>query len=189
MKSKNNILAYLAVIAVLIFSFLLDKRVSSIFKNAQNPPLDFILGIMTNFGVILAIMLIMPMLMLKDNKKIYTLLLAFFSAVLVSIIVKWVFLRQRPTDFAYPFAKVLSYSFPSMHAVVIFSLLPLLAFFLPKQKNFWMLFAFLAVFTRIYFGFHYLSDVVFGAVLGYSLGCLLLDLHLGGKLWKIKAKS
>ena len=188
MKAKNNILPYLAIIAVFIISFLLDEKISHLFESTRIPLLDFIFGIITNFGIVLAIMLIIPLLMLKDNRKIYALLLAFFSSVFISVVAKWMFLRQRPTDFAYPFVKILSYSFPSMHAVVAFSLLPLLLYFLPRQKNFWIPFAFLVIFTRIYFGLHYLSDVVFGALLGYSLGYLLLDLHLRGKLWK-KAKS
>lgn len=189
MRKRNNVFLYLAVIAAFIFSFLLDERASYLFENSRNPLLDFVFGIITNFGAVLAIMLLIPLLMLKDNKKNYALLLAFFSAAFISVIVKWMFLRQRPTDFAYPFVKILSYSFPSMHAVVVFSLLPMLLYFLPRQKNFWVPFAFLVIFTRIYFGFHYLSDVVFGALLGYSLGHLLLDLHLRGKLWKKKAKS
>ena len=189
MKAKNHIIAYLALIAALVFSFLLDEKITSLFKNARIPSLDFVFGIITNFGIVLVIMLVIPMLMLKDNRKIYTLLLAFVSSVFISLIVKWMFLRQRPTGFAYPFVKILSYSFPSMHAVVAFSLLPMLAYFLPKQKNFWIPFAFLVIFTRIYFGLHYLSDVVFGAMLGYSMGYLLLDLHLRGKLWKTKPKK
>lgn len=189
MRAKNNILPYFIIIATFISSFLLDEKISYLFKNAKSTTLDFIFGIITNFGIALAIMLILPMLMLKDNKKVYTLLLAFFSSVFISLVLKWIFLRQRPTDFAYPFIKILSYSFPSMHAVVVFSLLPILAYFLPMQKNFWFFFAFLVIFTRVYFGFHYFSDVVFGAILGYSLGCLLLDMHLRGKLWKTKAKS
>ena len=189
MKAKNNIFLYLIIIAVFVFSLLLDEKISYLFEDTRIPLLDFIFGIITNFGVVLAIMLIVPLLMLKDNKKIYSLLLAFFSSVFISLIAKWMFLRQRPTDFAYPVIKILSYSFPSMHAVVVFSLLPVLVYFLPKQKNFWIPFAFLVIFTRIYFGFHYLSDVIFGAMLGYSLGYLLLDLHLRGKLWKTKAKT
>ena len=189
MKTKNNILVYLLLIAALALSFLLDEKASHLFQNARTQLLDFFFGIITNFGIILAIMLIMPLLVLKDSKKTYALLLTFFSSVLISLILKWMFLRQRPTDFAYPLFKILSYSFPSLHAMVVFSLLPMLLYFLPKQKNFWVPFAFLVIFTRIYFGFHYLSDVVFGALLGYSLGYLLLDLHLRGKLWKTKSKT
>lgn len=188
MKAKNNIFPYLAIIALFIFSFLLDEKIRQLFENARIPPLDFIFGIITNFGVVLSIMLIIPILMIRDNRKICALLLAFFSSVFISLAAKWMFMRQRPTDLAYPFVKILSYSFPSMHAVVAFSLLPLLLHFLPKQKNFWAPFAILAVFTRIYFGLHYISDVILGALLGYSLGCLLLDLHLSGNLWKKKAK-
>lgn len=189
MKSKNNIPAYVAVIFTLIFSFLIDEKISHIFQNARIPVLDFVFSIVTNFGIVLAIMLLIPMLVIKDKRKIYILLLAFLSAVVVSLLVKLMFLRQRPTDLIYPLFKILTYSFPSMHAVVAFSLLPMLLHFLPKQRNFWIAFAIFAAFTRIYFGFHYLSDVVFGALLGYSLGCLLLDLHLRGKLWKTKPKK
>lgn len=71
-----------------------------------------------------------------------------------------------------------------MHAMVVFSLLPLLTKHLPKQNYFWLMFAFLVAFSRVYFGFHFLSDVVFGAVAGYFIGVWLLELYDKGKLWK-----
>ncbi|MBI4452141.1 phosphatase PAP2 family protein [Candidatus Woesearchaeota archaeon] len=183
---SNKIFLYLIFIALFLLSFFLDKKIKNFLGLARNPILDFAFGILTNFGIVVAIMLIIPLLMLKDNKKIYTLLLAFFLAVFISVVLKWMFVRQRPAEFIHPFIKILSYSFPSMHSVVVFSLLPVLASFLPKQKNFWALFAFIVPFTRLYFGLHYLSDVVFGAVLGYSVGYFLLDFHNKGRLWMPK---
>lgn len=182
--AKSNVLYYLALIALFFFSFLVDDKIRNLLESFRFPWLDFIFGVITNFGIVMMVMLIIPLLMLSDKKKIYTMLLAFFSAALISIIVKWMFLRQRPDNVAHLFASVLKYSFPSMHAAVVFSLLPMLLEFLPKQKNFWIAFALLVPLTRLYFGFHYLSDVVFGALLGCSLGSLLLDLHKKGSLWK-----
>jgi len=76
-----------------------------------------------------------------------------------------------------------------MHAVVAFSLLPLLLEYLPRYRKFWIGFAFLVAFTRVYLGFHFLSDVVFGIIFGYFIGILLLHLHNKGKLWKPARKS
>ena len=102
----------------------------------------------------------------------------FAASVAAAFIIKLIVLRQRPSEILYyPFFNVIDYSFPSMHAMIVFSLLPALFEYLPRQKNFWIFFAFIVSFTRIYFGLHFLSDVIFGAFFGYFLGKFLLNMH------------
>lgn len=185
-KIKNTLIL---VIGVLLFlaSYKLDHQISLFFKDANFAFLDFVLGIATNFSIIVAVMLLIPSIIFyKKNKKIiYLLWLTFFVSVIVAFIIKLIVLRQRPTEaFTYPFTNILNYSFPSMHAMAAFSLLPLLVKHLPKQKHFWTGFAFLTVFSRIYFGFHFLSDVVFGAFAGYFIGDYLSKLYEKKKIWK-----
>ena len=173
MKKINDIRILIIGILIFLASYRLDKQASLFFRNFRFIPLDFVFSIITNFSFVVLIMLIIPIVILfnKNKKQTHLLLLAFAVSIISSFVLKLIFLRQRPNELlTYPFINITDYSFPSMHAAVIFSLLPILIKHLPKQKYFWIIFAFLVSFTRIYFGFHFLSDVVFGALLGYFIG-------------------
>ncbi|HIH51471.1 MAG TPA: phosphatase PAP2 family protein [Nanoarchaeota archaeon] len=55
-----------------------------------------------------------------------------------------------------------------------FSALPVIDREFPRIKIFWIVFALLIIFSRLYFGVHFLSDVVAGALLGYLSGFLFV---------------
>jgi undecaprenyl-diphosphatase len=65
-----------------------------------------------------------------------------------------------------------SYSFPSGHATIAFTLATVLAYKEPKYKYWFYLLAILIALSRIYLGKHYPFDVIVGAILGYLLGHL-----------------
>lgn len=187
MRKLNNFLILIMGILVFLISYSLDAQINLFFKNIRFPVFDVILSVITNFGVVIIVMLVFPSIILyKKNKKlIYFLLLASITSFLLALIAKLIIQRQRPIGLLfYPFVDIIDYSFPSQHSIVVFSLLPLLITHLQKQKHFWIAFAFLVVFSRIYFRFHFLSDVVFGALFGYFIGSYLLELYERGKLWK-----
>jgi undecaprenyl-diphosphatase len=182
--SGNNYI-YIAVIGIILSyaSIFLDQYVTSIFKYNSIPVIGALLAIMTNFGTVLLLFLAIPAVILykKDNRKIKFLALAITASFLVSLALKLVFIRQRPIEvFDYPFISIINYSFPSMHSMIVFALLPLLMNFFPKKKAYWAALALLVAFTRIYFSFHYLSDVVFGIFSGYLIGEFLLSKYYGG---------
>ena len=163
-----------------MLSYLLDEKINLFFKNASFPIMGIILGIATNFGVVALFMLAIPSIILykKNKSAVFLIWLTFFISFILAFILKLIVLRQRPTEtFAYPFTDILNYSFPSMHSMIVFSLLPALNNHIKKQKYFWILFACLVSFSRIYFSFHFLSDVVFGAFAGYFTGCFLLEIY------------
>lgn len=187
MKKISNTLVLIIGILLFILSYMLDSEINLFFNVYRNPIFGSALSIIANFGVVLTVMLAIPSLIFyKKNKKIlYLLLITFTASFILAFIIKLIVLRQRPIEaFTYPFVEIINYSFPSMHAMVVFSLLPALIKFLPKQKYFWILFSFLVAFSRIYFGFHFLSDVVFGALFGYFIGYFFVDLYEKKKLWK-----
>jgi undecaprenyl-diphosphatase len=68
-------------------------------------------------------------------------------------------------------------SFPSGHAMIVFSIVPFLMKNFPKQKYYFILLAVLVAFSRIYLNVHYLSDIVAGAFLGYLIGVIFSDLE------------
>lgn len=178
----------LLVIGILLFliSYKLDPQINLFFKDIKIPFFDFILSIITNFGLVIVVTVFVPSIIFyKKNKRlVYLILLTFIVSFTLTFAIKLIVLRQRPIEaFTYPFINIINYSFPSMHSMVVFSLLPLLIKCIPKQKYFWIVFALLVALSRLYFGFHFLSDVVFGALLGYFIGKFLLKLHEKGKLW------
>ena len=186
MKKTNDTLILIAGILLFLISYKFDAPVNLFFNGIKFPLFNAILGVITNFGLVVVIILIIPSIILfKKNKKlIYLLFLIFVASIILAFIIKLIVLRQRPIEaFTYPFTHIINYSFPSMHAMVAFSLLPVLIKYLQKYKSFWISFSILVVFSRVYFGFHFLSDVVFGALFGYFLGSYLLELYEKGKLW------
>ena len=187
MKKINDVFIFVIGILLFLTSCSFDAQINLFFKNVKFPVFDFVLSIITNFGVVVLVTLLMPSIILyKKNKKIvYLLWLTFIISFVLAFVIKLIILRQRPMEaFTYPFTSILNYSFPSMHSMVAFSLLPLLSKYMPRHKSFWIIFTFFVGFSRFYFGFHFLSDVVFGALSGYVIGDYLLELYDKRKLWK-----
>ena len=187
MKKSSYIFMLIAGILLFLLSYIFDRQAGLFFGGIGFPAFDAVLSIASNFGVVVFVSLIIPSIILyrKNKKPVYLLWLSFVVSIASAFIIKLTVLRPRPAEaFTYPFVSITNYSFPSMHAMAVFSLLPLLIKYLPRQKHFWVVFAFLVSFSRIYFGFHFLSDVVFGALFGYFIGIFLLKSHERKKLWK-----
>ena len=186
MKKSTGFMFFIVAFLLFLISYQVDYQVDLLFKSIRFSLLDSIFGIITNFGIVAIVVLIIPSIILyrKNIKSAYLLWTIMVCAVISSLIIKLIVLRQRPEGaLVYPLIKIINYSFPSTHAMVVFALLPALARFLPKQKFFWIIFAFLVALTRVYFSLHFLSDVVFGSYLGYFIGTFLLKMHEKGKLW------
>jgi len=174
-------------ILILIISYYFDNRVSFFFKGIDSFVLKTIFSIAANIGIIFVLVIALPSILLyKRSKRLARLLwLTAFVSFILAFILKIIILRQRPENvLTFPFTHIIDYSFPSMHAMIVFSILPLLVEAFSRYKYLWITFAFAAAFSRIYFRFHFLSDVVFGAFAGYFIGDWLLYLHKRGKLWK-----
>jgi len=87
-----------------------------------------------------------------------------------------------------PFASVLpvlekashliwNFSFPSFHAMLVFCSIPIISKKFPKFKYVWIIFASLVAFSRVYFGLHFLSDIVVGGLIGYLSGMIVIKLE------------
>ena len=189
MKKATETLFLIAGVLIFFASYMYDVQVKLSFKDLNFPILDAPLSIITNFSVVIVIFLVIPsMICYKNNRKsVYLLWTTFAVSIVLAFLIKLIVLRQRPIEaFTYPFINIINYSFPSMHSMVVFALLPLLARYIPRHKFFWIIFAFLVAFSRIYFSLHFLSDVVFGSLAGFAVGVYILKLHEKGKLWKLK---
>ncbi len=97
---------------------------------------------------------------------------------ITELILKPLVARLRPSS-ALDVATViggfpLGYSFPSTHATFAFALVVILAYKEPKWKTGLFTLAFAIALSRIYLGHHYPIDVVFGGMLGWCIGMLVV---------------
>lgn len=116
----------------------------------------------------------------KKRKWILPLWLTAILAIIISYILKVLIARPRPFEIGVVSVLTIAAdmlgtgawnsSFPSFQAVLAFSALPILDKEFPKFKWIWLFLACVIAFSRVYFGVHYLSDVIIGGVLGYLIG-------------------
>ena len=69
------------------------------------------------------------------------------------------------------------FSFPSGHAASSFAAACILSYFDKKRRWFYYLVAILISYSRIYLGCHYFLDVVVGALIGYLVSKVFLQIH------------
>jgi undecaprenyl-diphosphatase len=188
---KNNIKLFVLGIILLTISFFLDKKIFDLVEITKNSFFDIITNWVTSFITVFVILIFITTLFLWEEKKreyIPVLWLSFISSILISFILKLIVARARPVAGLYYPLTALNYSFPSMHTMVAFTALPILDKEFPNFKWFWLIFAILVAFSRVYTGMHYFSDVVFGALVGYFVGLLFIFLeekyHLFDKFFK-----
>lgn len=117
--------------------------------------------------IIFIIMTIIFLFNRKNREWIPVLWLSFIISWLISLSIKGIVHRNRPSPML---VKEVGSSFPSNHAVISFSSVKIM------DKNFkimnwiWLLFAIIVAFSRIYINVHHLSDVMAGSLLGYFIG-------------------
>jgi len=74
-----------------------------------------------------------------------------------------------------------NFSFPSFQSMLVFSAIPILSEQFPKFKKFWIGFAVLVAFSRVYFGVHFVSDIIAGGLIGYLIGMIIVKLEKENK--------
>ena len=173
----------LAIFVSLYFDSEIVKSVSLIRNNLFN---DFFMGITFVSSEIMVFFFLTGLFLWKKKKFILPLWITLGLAVAVSFLLKVVVQRQRP--FQLEIISVLpalekashavwNFSFPSFQTMLVFCAIPLLSKQFPKLKYYWIAFAVLVGFSRIYFGLHFLSDVVVGGAIGYLIGIGIIKLE------------
>lgn len=159
----------------LVFNFLLSTRNEQVFNIFLLLTNNLLFAGLAGFLVYLSFH--------KKRNDLILLVLSVFITITVGYLLKKIFQIPRPSateDLAkLLFTQVSLYSFPSLHAAVCFSVWPL---FCKLFKNIWLrIFAFLyiavIIFSRLYLGVHYVSDLIAGAALGYLIGYFFLSLQ------------
>jgi len=165
----------------LVVSFFIDQQTVLSIQKLRNPILDNIILILSlekiqfGFIILMVILVAVLFLLIKKKRKI------FFPAALATGItfglvyaLKEIVSRVRPDSFfgLNNSINALGSSFPSSHAAIVFVLLPFIWKNYPKLRYVWLVYAIFIAFSRIWFGVHYLSDVIAGAFLGLLIGFL-----------------
>lgn len=164
---------FLKNLDIIIFYFVNNHTKNFIF--------DFIMPIITNVKNFYLIFFILWLLMILSKNKNYRvagwviLVALIFSDALNSKILKNIFSRPRPfevLDNVYKLVSSAGYSFPSSHAVNSFNVATLIMLFFRNKLYTIIAFiiSFLSLYSRVYVGVHYPSDVIFGAILGILIG-------------------
>ncbi len=174
MKKRDATIILFAVIILLgIISFFIDAQISSFIQTIRNEQADKLLSFFTNIAVSISAFVIANIFFIQKRKRklILPIWLSVGITTIVIFLIKSITLRQRPVAEGFP---AFNSSFPSFHAAVAFALV---AFFwkeYPKLKWWVLCFALLVAFSRLYFSFHYLSDLIFGGLTGFIISFFIL---------------
>jgi undecaprenyl-diphosphatase len=115
---------------------------------------------------------------IKDRKTLIPLAVSLFSSMAVAFLLKLII--QRPRYFIeklYPIIHLPDYSFPSMHTIAVFSLLPILFLKAKRLRWLWLSYAILVGISRILLKQHYLSDVIGAVLIGILVGGTIILLN------------
>jgi undecaprenyl-diphosphatase len=185
---KRWLIVILGIFAVLI-SFMFDEKIVqyvSLFRN--NILNEFFLGITFVSSEVIIFFFLTSLFLWQDRKRrwITPLWLTLGLSIVVSFVLKFGVHRLRP--FQQGLVSVLpileksshlvwNFSFPSFQAMLAFCAVPILAKEFPRFRYIWIVFAGLVAFSRVYFGLHFLSDVIAGGLIGLILGWAMISLE------------
>ena len=177
-SKKRGYKVILLFVIIGIISFFYDAQIALFFKSIQNPLLTSFFRIFDSLSSMLIVYAILIFLVWKKTKFKWSIPFAvtLILTILISSLIKLLVMRNRPDGMIemIPLLNLRDYSFPSNHTSVIFSTLPILDKEFKKLKYIWIVFAILIAISRLYLGVHYLSDVIFGGILGYLVGLSVL---------------
>jgi len=165
---------YLMAFAALVCSFLIDDALALYFNQHSNALLTELFKFFTYLGSGLSVvipLIIIALWLVKKREYIIPLALGSLVALVLGYGLKVAVARPRPYE-SLGFTPLVSHfsskSFPSLHASMSFSVLPVLVRVFSGLRWLWIAVILLISFSRVYLGVHYLSDVIAGAMIGYA---------------------
>lgn len=184
------------VILTLILSIYFDNLIVESFEKIRNIFLDEVfLGITFVSSEIIIFFFLTSLFLWREHKRrwILPLWLTLGLSVIISFLLKIAVQRPRPFQLGIVSTPdilisnshlIWNFSFPSFQAMFVFCAIPILSKEFPKIKWAWILFAVLVASSRLYFGLHFLSDVIVGGFLGYIIGIWIIKLENKKKFGK-----
>ncbi len=193
MKSKRGMILGLIVLTLISLSFYFDKVVIRAVSAIRNSLLDkFFIWITLVSSEVIIFFVLTALFLWREHKRkwILPLWMSLGLSAVISFILKMIIQRQRPfqlglvslmSSLQEKSYMIWNFSFPSFQTMLAFSALPIISKQFPKTKWIWIGFALLVGFSRMYFGLHFLSDVLAGALIGYLIGMLFMYLEKENK--------
>ncbi|MBT4135826.1 phosphatase PAP2 family protein [archaeon] len=206
-KSVKNRSVFCVVVGLtfvlIVLSFIFDVQIIKFIESLRNQYLDvyfLIIEFLSNVFIIFFFIICLFSWNKKTRRYVIPAGLTIFLSVIVAVTLKVVVKRLRP--FQEGLVSVLNmlfyeglgnfntwnYSFPSFQTMLVFALVPLLNKKFRKFKYIWLIFAVSVGLSRMYFGVHYMSDVLSGGLIGYLIGMSMIWLEkrygFGGKIVK-----
>ena len=172
------------IILILFVLFLISLIFDSLILRLSNFEFKNILNSTFQWGLFVVVVITSLLFFYKKYKIIPLMWLALLAPSLIAWLLKVIVKRQRPFTGLTNVILKEGYSFPSGHATVAFAALPFLEESFPRFRWIWLIFVSVIVLLRVYSGVHYLSDVIFGALLGYSVSSLIIWLNKKYKIAK-----
>ena len=191
-KVVSYVLVGLCSLIFLILSFLLvtdnlNNFDSTIYQKVvyHNDYFTLLFNGITEFGdaIILIMLTLLFLLVVKDRKYGFLIAINLILSFLIGNLVKLFFLRDRPVEnvlIEAPWS-----SFPSSHSLVSTAFYGLLIYFAYKKINNKLLkiiiifalslLVLLIMYSRVYLGAHYVSDVIGGFSLGIVFLVIFID--------------
>ncbi len=167
--TKRNLLIT-SILLALFASFFFDKLIFLLADKIDSNIMDSIMKLLSSSIIISLFFLIISIFLLE---KTHNFVLIWASILFTSAIVfaiKFIVARPRPFGQQLFLMGLSDYSFPSMHTALMFATVYVLWRSFPKEKWFFITYAVLVGISRIYLHVHYVSDVLFGAFIGFSTG-------------------
>jgi undecaprenyl-diphosphatase len=189
MKRVRGVVLGLLILLVIVVSFYFDSEIVQGVSFLRNDVLnDFFLGLTFISSSIIIFFFLTSLFLWKEHKRAW--ILPLWATLALSAIISFALkvMIKKPRPFQLELVSVLpilvkashsvwNFAFPSFHTMLIFCAIPILSKQFKKFKYVWITFAVLIAFSRIYFGLHFLSDVVVGGLVGYVLGMIIVRLE------------
>ncbi|MDD5254047.1 MAG: phosphatase PAP2 family protein [Candidatus Nanoarchaeia archaeon] len=172
-------------ILLVILSFYIDPNMAIALFKIHTP---FLTAIFSYLGLIFTtagIIILGSLLFIKKKTYIPYMVVGYIITGLIHIPLKFIINRARPfaelslaklPDISYDFS-LWNTAFPSWHAAAMFFVVPFTFKIKSKLRYVWLVLALLMAFSRMYFGFHYLSDTLAGILIGLGAGFLTLKIY------------